>query len=472
MTQLVPIALVVWIPISLCLFFIIPPRRALISTLIVGWLVLPCGQISFVGMPEITKATSISIALILGTIFFCSDRINHFRPSWMDLPMLIWCVCPFLSSLSNNLGLYDGLSGIQTNLIWWGIPYLVGRICFSDRQWITDLAIGILIGAVLYIPICLWELRMSPQLHRIVYGYHQFGFVTTVRGSGWRPVGFMSHGLELGLWLTSATIIGLWLLFSRSLHRIFGIPLKWILVVLTIISILCRSYNGLVLMILGIFVLWSVRKLKITTFVLLLTMVPILYMTLRSTEFLPIQPMLNLAAAIDKGRAESLGTRLRHEGPLMERAWQRPIFGWGAWGRSRIKDHRGRDISITDGWWIITFGQNGLFGLCALYTALLMPSFFLFRLLNINQWHASSLGAVTALAVVVPLYSIDCLMNAFLNPVYHLVIGALASAAIGLKREPIRYLLDSTPTHSLHDAIALPSVAPAHRHPATPSDSV
>ena len=34
----------------------------------------------------------------------------------------------------------------------------------------------LLIGGLIYIPFCLFEIKMSPQLHKWVYGYHQHAF--------------------------------------------------------------------------------------------------------------------------------------------------------------------------------------------------------------------------------------------------------------------------------------------------------
>ena len=39
-------------------------------------------------------------------------------------------------------------------------------------------------------------------------------------------------------------------------------------------------------------------------------------------------------------------------------ALDRPVFGWGGWGRSRLHDDQGRDVSVTDGLCIISAGPE------------------------------------------------------------------------------------------------------------------
>ena len=75
--------------------------------------------------------------------------------------------------------------------------------------------------------------------------------------------------------------------------------------------------------------------------------------------------MLDAANSISEERAESLRVRFDNEQQLLERASQRFLFGWGRWGRSRIYDEYGKDISLTDGRWVITLGQFGVLGFLA-----------------------------------------------------------------------------------------------------------
>ena len=77
-------------------------------------------------------------------------------------------------------------------------------------------------AALIYAPLCLLELRLSPQLHRWVYGYHQHDFVQTMRDGGYRPMVFMEHGLMVSFWMAAAALTAFWLWHERT-FRVLGL---------------------------------------------------------------------------------------------------------------------------------------------------------------------------------------------------------------------------------------------------------
>ena len=141
--------------------------------------------------------------------------------------MATWCLCPIPSSVLNTLGLYDGLSASFDYLVTWGLPYLIGRTFFTRFEHLREMSIHILIGGIIYVPLCLWEVRMSPQLHLTVYGFDS-GWGEVVYG-GYRPKVFMSTGLELGLWMAATATTGIWLWGSGGLKS-FGCAFPMVLV--------------------------------------------------------------------------------------------------------------------------------------------------------------------------------------------------------------------------------------------------
>src|SRR6476646_6522966 len=95
---------IAWVLTILLLFASLPPRRAVIVSTMYG--------------------------LLLGAVLFDTRSVLAFRPRWFDLPMAIWCLVPFGSSVTNGLGAYDGGSGVLDQLVRWGIAYFIGRIYF------------------------------------------------------------------------------------------------------------------------------------------------------------------------------------------------------------------------------------------------------------------------------------------------------------------------------------------------------
>jgi hypothetical protein len=130
-----------------------------------------------------------------------------FRVHWIDAPVIIFCLWGATSSILHGKGLVGCLLAILENSILWGFPYVVGRVYFRDLESFRDLALGIVIGGLIYVPLCLIEIRVSPQLHIWIYGYHQHQFEQSIRFGGFRPTVFMQHGLAVAMWMVNATVL-------------------------------------------------------------------------------------------------------------------------------------------------------------------------------------------------------------------------------------------------------------------------
>ncbi len=435
MTALVPISLIGWLPIVLVMFLILPPRRAVVLAFIAAWLFLPVNEdvLAEKGLPAYNKMTATCLGVLLGTLVFDNARLLSFRPKWYDLPILIWCLCPIASSLANSDGiptnpLYDGLAEALKQTVTWGLAYLIGRIYFTNLAALRDLAIGILIGGLIYIPLCLFELKMSPQLHYLVYGSHPHAdFRQAMRGEGFRPTVFMGHGLMVASWMTSATLIGGWLWFTGALRRLRGIHPVWLVPPLFLVALASKSLASALLLFMGLGALFFAARRQIAwPIVLMITVAPV-YMGLRATGAWDGMNLVNLAeGTVGEKRAQSLYTRFSNENLLTEKAFERPVFGWAGWGRSRVYDRHGKDISITDGQWVIALGKNGLVGLTCLTLTILLPVWLTLKRFPVRVWTHPQVAAAAVLAVVLILYMIDNLLNAMINPVFMLVAGALA----------------------------------------------
>src|SRR5579859_1958486 len=271
-------ALFGWPVATLCLFLVLRPRKAVLASVILAWLLLPVAGFKLPGVPAYTKITATVLGPLLGALLFDFRRLMSFRPVWADLPMGLWCLCPLFSSLSNDLGWSDGFSSMFYQSMTWGVPYFLGRVYLSELIGMHDLAIGIFLGGLLYVPLCLLEVRLSPQLHTWVYGFFQHeAFDQTLRYSGYRPTVFMEHGLMVAMWMSMASLAGLWLWHSRSLRTLFGIELPWFLVPLVVTTVLCKSMGALVLLVVGAAVLLATRYGKTRAFVTVLACAPLFY---------------------------------------------------------------------------------------------------------------------------------------------------------------------------------------------------
>ena len=144
-----------WIPIVFGIFGLFPPRRAVLISFIAGWMFLPMFGYQLTGFPDYTKVTATSIGVLLAAFIFDGARLFSFRIKLVDLPMFAFCLVPLFSSLNNGLGLYNGLSSCLQQTVTWGLPWYIGRCYFSDLEGMRELAIGIFIGGLVYLPFCL-----------------------------------------------------------------------------------------------------------------------------------------------------------------------------------------------------------------------------------------------------------------------------------------------------------------------------
>ncbi len=428
MSALAHIALLGWIPAVLMLFALLPPRRAVIAAFVLGWLFMPMAGYKIGGLPDYDKLTATSYGVLLGIIIFDMGRLMRYRLSVVDLPIMLFCALAFVSSVTAGLGAYDGASATFSRIIAWGVPYLVGRLYFSNLEGLRELAIGLLIGGMIYVPFCLWEVRMSPRLHSIIYGFHQHSFRQGMRYGGYRPSVFLQHGLAVALWMCVTSLIGVWLWRTKALRKLFNLPMSVIVPTLLGTAVLCKTVGALVLLAGGLGLLYSTRWLKSAVlFLVVLVAVPG-YLAARIGLEWQGRELIHVADALDPDRAESLEMRLINEDILTDRAKVKLLFGWGAGSGFRTIDDA--DRIVTDSMWIIMFGQGGITTLAAMVTVILLPVAILARRTRLRGWHRPELAPAAALAALLVIFMIDSLFNAMLNPIYLLAAGGLSAVQI------------------------------------------
>src|SRR5436189_6460176 len=125
MSFLVPLTMFGWIPTVLALFWLLPPRRAVVAAFLIAWLFLPMAGYKLGGLPDYTKMSATCFGVLMGAALFDTDRLLMFRPKFWDLPMVLFCISPYFSSLANDLGWYDGVCAAVKQFISFGLPYVI-----------------------------------------------------------------------------------------------------------------------------------------------------------------------------------------------------------------------------------------------------------------------------------------------------------------------------------------------------------
>lgn len=444
--MLVPIALYGWIGVALVFFALLPLRRAVICSYISAWLFLPMASVSLPGLPDYTKGTAAALGTALGFLLTDGRRVAAFRPRWFDVLPALFCLSPILSSLSNDLGFYNGLSGVWSRSIEWGLPYLTGRLYFRDLHALRELVTGIFVGGLVYVPLCLIEIQFSPQLHNWVYGYHQHKFLQTMRYGGFRPMVFMQHGLAVAMWMTTSFIAGFWLWRSGAIRRLWGMPTGWLVAVLLVTTILCKSGNGVALLVLGMTVLHACRRTGLALPLLALALAVPAYMAGRFTGAIPREPIVEALMSLDAERAGSLNARMRQEDAFSRHTWSRMWLGWGGFMRNFPKDDQGRQLTRgVDSMWVIMVSSGGVVSLSLMTGMLLVPVLTFIARVRTRAWFTPTVIGSALAATIVVLYLIDILVNAMVNPVFLLLAGGLTGVGADRRENSLHAAGEESP---------------------------
>ena len=164
---------------------------------------------------------------------------------------------------------------------------------------------------------------------------------------------------------------------------------------------------------------------------MILLITPYLYILTRINGIWDGRNLSNyVAEKFSPVRAQSLQFRFDNETMLIVKAMQGTVFGWGGYGRSRVYDEKGKDLSVTDGLWIITLGQNGLYGLIMLTTTIQLPVVFFALRFKPEVWNKKALAGPAVMAIFLALTMIDNLLNAMVNPIYMLFSGGLTGIVL------------------------------------------
>lgn len=445
-------ALIVWPVATIFIFEAYPPRSAIVIAFVVAWLFLPPTIIMLPGVPDWSKTTATVVSVTVVLWFKHARQFLAIRLRWFDIPVLAFTGCSLASSLSAGQGVYEGLSSVLEEILRWALPYLIGRAFLNDTQGLRQLTLGLAVGGICYMPLCWFELKMSPILKNWVYAFSTFTIDNYgLRYGGYRPMVFLTTGLELGWWMCCATLAAFLLWRSGSVRYLFGMPFGVLTTVLALTTIACKSTGALVQIALGFALIYACRWTRTTILIWGLLLVGPMYCLARPTGFWTGEQLLGYANMVfDADRTQSLGFRFEQEEILLQAGTQRPIFGWSRNGGFNPMDEKGNTAAITDGFWIIVFCSNGAFGLVAFNAMLLVPTTLFLRRYPPRTWIDPEVAPLTTFAIILPLYMIDNLSNAMPNPIYAIAMGSCASCLAG----PVvsgRRRAESLPTYVAQD---------------------
>jgi hypothetical protein len=140
-----------------------------------------------------------------------------------------------------------------------------------------------------------------------------------------------------------------------------------------------------------------------------------------------------------------------NEDKLLAKANEKPFFGWGTWGRNRIYDEvSGRDVSITDGEWIIQFGMFGWLGYISLF-GLFATSVMRART-RVRGPMTEATIVLGGMSLLLAVNVVDLIPNADLLPFTYIMAGSIA----GCVRSRSTHRSSQRPVIAPRPAAALP----------------
>lgn len=467
------LVLLFWPVVILGLFLTRPPRTALIWSVLLSYLFLPQrAAFNFPGLPSVDR-TSLPAFTILACLLLIPRQRPRLIPTGIKPNVLLFVlfVAPLGTVLLNGspvtwgpttlpgLRIYDWLS-LSFGTLVTILPLLFGRALLAEPDAHRELLRALLVAGLVYSVPMLFEVRMSPQLHNWIYGFFQHQFLQQIRFGGFRPMVFLIHGLSVALFAAMAVAAAatLWRAAKtprsapaaevppaeeqrpaaagvpgqrRRERRRAGQPSRMKLLAITVylfaVLVLCKTVGALVLAlaILPLIILAPVRLQALVggAFAVILFSYPIL----RGADAIPDQAITGFFRAVTgEVSAGSLQFRFEHENRLIDHANQRPLFGWGTWGRNRVFDEdTGRDISVTDGAWVIRIGSFGWIGYVSLFGLLTLPLISVARLSLGSRQHVETVG----LGLILGINLLYLIPNSDLSPLTWLMAGALLGYA-------------------------------------------
>jgi hypothetical protein len=363
----------------------------------------------------------------MGVLLFDRGSFLRFKLSFWDLPMLVWCIVPVFSALANMQAFPVLARSELYQILAWGVPYFFGRVYFTDTISLRMAAKAFVIAGMAYVPICLIEIFTGPQIYAHLYGYQPYRWIGAGRYVGFRPIGLLEDGNQLGIWMATSALIAIWLWRRRLATAIFGIPVAWISGILVVITLLCQSVGSIVILLCLLPFVFTRQSYLPRAVAAVFLLAILAFMGLRVANFISLRSLVehnavaHSAAEFFKGiQRQSFGWRLSQDEKHLDAALEDPLLGSGAWDWWRTSGSR------PWGLWLLAIGMYGLAGLLALECLQLLP-------IARTLWSPLARGDMegfdlrNALAAAILMSAIDNLANGSMILPLLLVIGGLSA---------------------------------------------
>lgn len=443
-----------WPIVAWIMYARMPVERAFVWTIIGGYLILPPNTgLDLPVLPEIDKWVITNVSAYVLTVTVGRRRVPLLpRSKLAAVLFLVYILVPIAAVLTNpepvvvraiyggsvyapggtrvlpGLGFGDLPAFISTQLLTHALAFLVAQEVLRTAAARREVLLGLAFGGLVYTLPALVEIRLSPQINIWVYGFFQHNFAQMIRGGGFRPIVFLPHALWLAFFLVASAVA------SASLARTEAQSKRWKYALAAVyifgVIVLSKSLASLGYALLLVPVVFFFSEKMRVALAMVFVSVALVYPALRNADIIPLDDIVALAASYSEERAHSIGFRFDNEEVLLDRAREKPVFGWGGWGRRLLyRDWDAKVDAIADGRWIIVLGTYGIVGFIAEFALLATPVVLLWRRMRRPAEGVDMTGAGT-LALLLGITMFDMLLNAPLVPYVWMIAGAVLAAAL------------------------------------------
>ncbi len=434
-------ALLAWPVVAVFLYMHNDVLTATVLTLLGAYLLLPVNvAIDFPLVPPFNKESIGALSALFGVAVIARERVRLLPPPGLVRVLFLVVLLTPLATINNNgepvvmggqfipgLTLHDAFSAMVNQFLYL-VPFLLGLMLVRTPQDQMRVLRLLVIAGLFYSLPALLEVRLSPQIHKWVYGFFPHNFGQQVRYGGYRPVVFLEHGLWVAIFfsLVVAAATVLWKTRTRALVLPAGLTVAYLGGVL----LLTKSLGAIGLGLLAVLLLSRESCRPARTFGMALAAIVLFYPLLSFFNLFPKQALADWIIGMDASRGQSLLFRFEQEGLLLDRAREKFFFGWGGWGRNRLSD------SVTDGNWIILLGQYGFVGFVALYSMMYLAAYRGYRAAQRLPADTQEARLMAGFVLLTGMIMIDQIPNASMaNPQWFIIGGLLGVASAALARE-------------------------------------
>jgi hypothetical protein len=432
------------VPATIALFAVLRPPLATATLLVGAVMFLPEG-VSFdpPGLPSMDKASVAALCATAACLVTCGAAMVRAKPGrgfdWFAIGGALAAAGTVLtnrdplehgSTVLPPMTMHDATASVMRMVFIPYVPFFLGRALFRTSRELQGLMRLLAVAGMVYVPLVLLEVRLSPKLHGWFYGFQPGGVAQ--RAGGYEPTVFLPNGLALAMFMATALLATCALVRTRA--NVFGFPAGVAGVTLAVTLVLGKAMAAMVYTAaLAPVILLARAKVGLRVAVALMILVAA-YPSLRVAGQFPTDTLVGLGAHVSQDRAQSLQFRFDNEDALLAKALDRIWFGWGTWGRNRVYDEYGQDVSVTDGEWIIRLTENGAIGWGCFLGLLLGPVVVAARRVN-KLRSRKDRELITALALIVAVYSVDLLPNALFTFLPLFLSGCLWGLTTGIADE-------------------------------------